>query len=185
MFLSHGTEGYPEENWFPWLKDKLEKEGCNVYVPHFPSPPGVPAKISEWFAVLKHYERYLNEDAIVVAHSLGGLFALRILENILHPVKAVCFVGTPIGVMPIANYERDSAFCGFDFAWNTIQKNAKHFVVFQSDNDPYVSIGNGETLAKKLGVDLTFIPNAGHFNKSAGFTAFEELFATIKSLLDR
>ena len=26
VFIFHGTEGYPEENWFPWLKEKLEAE---------------------------------------------------------------------------------------------------------------------------------------------------------------
>ena len=53
VFIFHGTEGYPEENWFPWMKEKLEAEGCKVVVPQFPSPPVVPAKISEWFDVLK------------------------------------------------------------------------------------------------------------------------------------
>jgi hypothetical protein len=55
--IFHGTEGYPEENWFPWLKKELERRGCRVFVPQFPSPPVVPAKISEWFAVLKDYEQ--------------------------------------------------------------------------------------------------------------------------------
>ena len=61
-FIFHGTEGYPEENWFPWLKQNLEDLGYQVYVPHFPSPPKIPAKISEWFDVLKDYEQHINED---------------------------------------------------------------------------------------------------------------------------
>lgn len=54
--IIHGTEGYPEENWFPWLKNELELIGYNVIVPQFPSPPVVPAKISEWFGVLDEYK---------------------------------------------------------------------------------------------------------------------------------
>lgn len=65
-FIFHGTEGYPEENWFPWLKQELEKIGYKVYVPHFPSPPIIPAKIAEWFDVLKNYEKYINEDTILI-----------------------------------------------------------------------------------------------------------------------
>ena len=29
----HGTEGYPEENWFPWLKKELEQKDYIVSVP--------------------------------------------------------------------------------------------------------------------------------------------------------
>lgn len=184
VFIFHGTEGYPEENWFPWLKKKLETRGHKVFVPQFPSPPGVPAKIAEWFDVLKNYEQHINEDTILIGHSLGGLFTLRILEKINHPVKAAFFVGTPIGIGQILNYERDNSFGGFSFDWTTIKANARSFVVFHSDNDPHVSLDNGEELSKKLGVELSFVPNAGHFNKRAGYTKFDELLTKLEPLLN-
>lgn len=183
VFIFHGTEGYPQENWFPWLKEELAKKEYKVIVPQFPSPPVVPAKISEWFDVLKRYEREINENTILIGHSLGGIFTLRILEKLDHPVKAAIFVGTPVGVRPIFNYDRDNSFSGFEFDWDKIKSNTKKFVVFQSDNDPYVSLGNGEKLAQELGVDLTFIPNAGHFNKNAGYTKFDQLFDEVKRIL--
>jgi len=31
--LIHGWEGYPEEGWRPWLKEKLEANGFQVFVP--------------------------------------------------------------------------------------------------------------------------------------------------------
>lgn len=183
IFIFHGTEGYPEENWFPWLKEKLEEKGCKVFVPQFPSSPVVPCKISEWFEVLKTYEKNINEDTILIGHSLGGVFALRVLEKIKYPVKAVFLTGTPIGIKPILNYERDSSFSGFTFDWKSIKTKAKYFSVFQSDNDPYVSLGNGEQLAKELGVELTFVPNAGHFNAKAGYFSFPKLLDKIETIL--
>ena len=117
IFIFHGTEGYPEENWFPWLKQELEQNGYKVFVPQFPSPPVVPAEIAEWFDVLKNYEQNIDENSILIGHSLGGIFLLRALEKLNHPIKAAFFVGTPIGVRPILNYDRDSAFSGFDFDW--------------------------------------------------------------------
>lgn len=182
-FIFHGTEGYPEENWFPWLKQELEKLGYQVIVPHFPSPPKIPAKIAEWFEVLKNDERHINEETILIGHSLGGIFTLRVLEKLKQPVKAAILVGTPIGVHPILNYERDSSFSGFIFDWKSISKNARHFMVFHSDNDPYVSLGNGEQLAKNLNVALNFVPNAGHFNTKAGYTKFELLLENLKPIL--
>ena len=183
VFIFHGTEGYPEENWFPWMKEKLEAEGCRVTVPQFPSPPGLPCKILEWFDVLKKYEKEITENTILIGHSLGGLFTLRILGKLNHPIRAAVFVGTPIGVGRILNYDRDNSFGGFNFDWEGIKSKAKNFIVYQSDTDPYVGLENGEELAKKLGVELTFIANAGHFNKKAGYTQFPHLLEKLKPLI--
>ncbi len=184
VFIFHGTEGSPEGNWFPWMKEKLEAEGCKVTVPQFPSPPVVPAKISEWFDVLKNYEKDITEDTILIGHSLGGIFVLRALEKLTHPIKAAVLVGTPIGVNPISNYDRCNSFSGYDFDWENIKGKAKNFIVYQSDTDPYVGLGNGEQLAKNLGVELTFVPNAGHFSKNtAGYTSFPHLLEKLKPLL--
>ena len=184
VFIFHGTEGYPEENWFPWLKQELEKANYNVIVPQFPTPPVVAAKISEWFDVLKKYEKQIDENTIFIGHSLGGIFTLRILEKLTHPIRATFLVGTAIGIQPIINYKRDQNFSGFDFNWDKIKSEAKHFEVFHSDNDPYVGLKNGEELAKNLGVELTFIPNAGHFNTKAGYTKFKALRNKIIALLN-
>ena len=175
--IVHGTGGYPEENWFPWLKKELEHVGYKVSVPQFPTIEGIPPKVSEWFDVLENYE--INQETIFIAHSMGGLFTLRILEKLEHPVKAVFFVGTPVGIKPIKFYDQDKLFSGFDFNWDKIRVSAEHFEVFHSDNDPYVCLGNGEKLSEELGVRLNFVPNAGHFNTSAGYTQFPDLFKVI------
>lgn len=183
ILIFHGTEGYPEENWFPWLKQKLEDMGHAVFVPQFPSPPIISAKIAEWFDVLKNYEQYINENTILIGHSLGGIFTLRVLEKLSHPVHTVALIGTPIGIRPILNYDRDNSFSGFEFNWQSMPQKARNFFVFHSDNDPYVSLNNGEQLAKYLGVALTFVPNAGHFNKKAGYVKFDLLLEKLKPLL--
>lgn len=181
-FIFHGTEGKPGDHWFPWLKAKLETKGFQVFVPQFPSPPVVAAKVSEWFEVLESYQDKITEDSVLIGHSLGGVFALRVLEKLEHPVKAAFLVGAPVGVRPLRNYDRDSSFSGFEFDWKKIKTNAKEFVVFQSDDDPFVSLGNGQKLAKGLGVKLNFIANAGHFNAKAGYLKFEKLRDNILEL---
>jgi hypothetical protein len=182
-FIFHGTEGYPDENWFPWLKKELERLNYKVYVPQFPSPPNVPAEINKWFDVLNDYNEYINEETILIGHSLGGIFLLRFLERIQHMVKMSVFVGTPIGIRPILNYDRDSSFSGFAFDWNNIREKSESFIVFQSDNDPYVSLGNGEELAKNLNTSLNFVPHAGHFNTKSGYTTFDLLLEKLKKVL--
>lgn len=166
------------------MKKKLEQKGYSVFVPQFPTPPAIPAKIVEWFDVLEKYKQYINEDTVFIGHSLGGIFLLRVLEKLRHPVKAAFFVGTPIGIEPIVNYDRDKSFSGFSFEWTIIRKKARHFEVFQSDDDPCVGLENGSELAKNLDVMLTFVPNAGHFNKNAGYTKFEKLRDRILKVLE-
>jgi len=181
IFIFHGTAGYPGENWFPWMKEKLEADGCDVFVPQFPTPEG--QSFAAWIEVLKPLMSKINQDTILIGHSLGGIFTLKLLETLDHPIKAAVLVGTPIGEGRVKNYEPDKAFAGFDFNWDKIKSSASRFLVYQSDNDPYVGLENGQNLAKHLGADLTFIPNAGHFNKAAGYLKFDELYAKLKPLV--
>lgn len=181
VFIFHGTAGSPEGNWFPWLKGELEKIGCNVTVPRFPTPEG--QSLDSWLGVLKGYKPQITESAILIGHSLGGLFLLRVLEWLPHPVAAAYFVAAPIGVKPILYYEGDEKFSGFKFDWEEIKRKAGNFFVYHSDNDPYVSLGNGRELAKQLGVPLTFIPNAGHLNAESGYVKFERLLSDVKQVI--
>ncbi|MGI8419301.1 MAG: RBBP9/YdeN family alpha/beta hydrolase [Candidatus Levyibacteriota bacterium] len=180
-FIFHGTGGYPEENWFPWLKASLAKQGCPVIIPRFLTPEG--QSLATWNQAFDIYRSQLDENTLLIGHSLGGLYLLRVLESMDKPVRAAIFIGASIGIRPIKFYEGDEKFSGFQFKWGKIKASAKSFRVFHSDNDPYVSLGNGQELAKHLGVDLTLVPHAGHFNASAGYTQFPQLLEEIKSLI--
>ncbi len=48
-----------------------------------------------------------------------------------------------------------------------------------------VGLGNGKELARNLGVELSFVPNAGHFNKKAGYIKFKELWEKLDPLLNK
>lgn len=181
VFIFHGTNGSPEENWFPWLKRELEKLDCRVTVPRFPTPQG--QSLESWLAILEEYKPLLNEKIILIGHSLGGLFLLRVLERLPHPVAAAFFVAAPVGVRPILYYEGDEKFSGFSFDWVEIKKKSKRFFVYHSDNDPYVSMANGKELARRLGIKLTFVPKSGHLNAESGLTSFNLLLSDIKGIL--
>jgi len=181
VLIFHGTGGSPEGNWFPWLKGELEQKSCQVFVPQFPHPKD--HHLQDWLEVLKAFESHINDETILVGHSLGGLFLLRVLERLEKPVKAAFLVAAPIGVKPILYFDSDEKFSGFEFDWDKIKKGASNFTVYHSDNDPYVSLGNGEELAKHLGVNLSFVPQAGHINAESGYTKFDPILEDINKLL--
>lgn len=180
VFIIHGTYGDPEENWFPWLKEELEKLDCKVFVPKFPTPEN--QSLENWLNVFEDYERYLDESAIVVGHSLGPAFLLNLLEKRF--VKAAFFVSGFIGLLNNEEFdELNKTFTDKEFDWNKIKENCKEFFVFHSDNDPYVPLEKAEELAKNLGVELNIIKGAGHFNKDSGYIKFELLLEEIKKEL--
>lgn len=68
LFIIHGWEGYPEEGWFPWLKQELEKEGFSVTVPAMPNPKK--PNIESWISHLIKVVSKPDENTYFVGHSI-------------------------------------------------------------------------------------------------------------------
>ena len=186
-FIIHGTIGSPDENWFPWLKARLEKLGCWVYVPRFPTPEK--QSVENWMKVFENYERHVNGDTIFVGHSLGAIFILSLLETLKCPlncsgVKAAFLVAGFYGKLGTMHFDKINAdFASKDFDWAKVRRSCRQFQLYASDNDPYVPFSKSVELAKKLGAGLKVIKDAGHFNRDAGYTRFDLLLEDIKKVI--
>lgn len=178
VFVVHGAEGSPNENWFPWLEGELKKFGCKVFVPEFPTPEN--QTFDEWMKIWQEYDKFVDEDSIVIGHSLGVLFLLNILER--SKIKAAFFVAG-FAKLPGNRFDESMKTFAGDFNFVSIKKNCQKFFVYHSDDDPYVKIGIAEDLAEKLRVSVTLIKNAGHFNNAAGYDKFPELLQNVKNFL--
>ncbi len=179
IFIIHGVYGSPEENWIPWLKSELEDLGCEVFAPKFPTPEG--HNLENWLSILKDYE--VDEDTILVGHSMACAFVLSVLEKLDKPVKACFFVAGWTGLLNDPLDELNKTFVDRNFDWEKIKQNCKKFVLFSSDNDPYVSLDLGKKLASDVGGELTVVKGAGHFNAKAGYLKFDLLLDKIKEEL--
>ncbi len=178
LFIIHGISGSSQENWFPWLKEKLKELGVNVIVPDFPNSDN--PRFDWWLDHFKQYQTYLNEDCIVVGHSLGVPFLLSLLEKYL--VKAAFFVAG-FSSLPDNQFKDEMKTFIKDFNWQKIKDNCSQFHIFHSDNDPYVPIDKAEELKEKLQAKLTIVPQAGHFNTAADYNKFELLLDKIKEVI--
>ena len=182
IIIIHGAYGSPEENWFPWLKSELEKLGHSVYVPRFPTPEN--QTLDKWFEVFEEYKQYLDEDSVLVGHSVGPAFILNVLERLNRPVKAAFLVAGWTGKLGLEEFDPiNKTFCERDFKWENIKQNCKSFFVFSSDNDPYVPLDKGKELAENLDTELIIMEGAGHFNEKAGYREFPLLLEKIRQLL--
>jgi len=179
ILILHGLGGNSKENWFPWLKEALEKLNCNVIVPDFPHS-NTP-KLDEWLTELHKHNKQIDEDTILIGHSLGCPFILNALELRNKPVKAVFLVAGFTG--PLPNEEINTlikTFADKSFDWEKIRNNCGKFYVINSDNDPHVPLEKAMQLGLNLAVKVTLIKGAGHFNETAGYTKFQELLEMIK-----
>jgi len=177
--IFHGNEGTPQKNWYSWLGRELEKVGMTCHVPQLPSEEEQTPE--RWLAFLKQYK--ITPDTILIGHSLGGTFILYLLESLNINIKAAYLVCTPLDGFNNPEFEVLKPFLVHEFNWEQIRKRASLFKVYQSNDDPYVIQANSEELAKKLGVTLTIIPNAGHFRAKDGYAQFPVLLEEIKKII--
>jgi uncharacterized protein len=182
IIIVHGTYGNPEGNWFPWLKSELENIGCRVFTPTFPTPKN--QSLESWLEVIEDYKQYINEDTIVVGHSLAPAFLLSVIETLDQPIKSAFLISAFVCLLGNPEFdELNKTFVTKSFNWDLIKKNCNTFHIINSDNDPYVPIQEGQKLAKELDVDLTVIKDGGHLNSESGYTEFSFLLDEIKKEL--
>jgi predicted alpha/beta hydrolase family esterase len=182
-FIIHGAYGYPEENWFPWLKQELEKIGIITTVPKFPTPEG--QSLDNWMKTFEMYLKDLNAETILIGHSIGVAFVLRILEKIDVKIKSAYLIEGFLRDLGDENEfdQINRTFYDEPFNWAKIKMNCKEFVCYSSDNDVYVPLEQGQEVADKLGIKVTLVKGAGHFNAKAGYLKFEKLLDEINKVL--
>ncbi|MDR3425652.1 MAG: alpha/beta fold hydrolase [Alphaproteobacteria bacterium] len=183
FLIVHGTLGNPESNWFPWLKRELEKEGQTVIVPRFPTPEG--QTLSSWLDVAEKVVKGLDPaDTVLIGHSLGAIFLLRLAEKAQKPFQAaflVCPFMRKIGVEPYDTL--NATFIQPPLDWPRIRKNAPRIHAFAGQDDPYVPLPYASEVAEQSGATLTVIDKGGHLNAESGYREFPLLLEKIRQTI--
>jgi hypothetical protein len=185
VFIIHGTNGNSNENWFPWLKEKLieASHSIEVTVPNFPT--GNEQSLESWLKTFEPYMNVMGEDPIFVGHSLGPAFILSVLERINTRIRAAFLVAPFVTKLGIEQFDKlNETFVEKDFDWDRIKSNCSDFTVYASDNDPYVGMDKSKSVAENVGARFIVVHNAGHFNSAAGYDKFEVLMGDIMKVID-
>lgn len=176
--ILHGTDGHPEEHWFPWLKSLLEQSGYEVYVPLLPGNH-TPNRIT--------YERFLQKsgwdytDNLIVGHSSGATTALNLLSSDWFPdASTVILAGTFLNqkLTKDAEWVQPGQFDNLfldNYDAPAIKKRANAFYFVHGSNDPYCDIDDARKLCKELNGTFIVIPNGHHLGSSSGLTELPEL----------
>ena len=177
FFIIHGIYGHPEENWFPWVKKELEKQSYEVIVPKFPTPIG--QSLESWMKIIKKYDDKINQETVLIGHSLGTAFILNYLEQAEKEIKAAFLIAGYHFMLENPFKELNKGFVDKKFNWTRIIENCENFFVIGSDNDEYISESVTRQLAFNLDAELHIIKNAGHLNSKAGYDKFPFLLELI------
>ena len=170
--IFHGWGANSKDNWFPWLKDELEKLGHEVFCPDFPGSQK--PKLNEW--IKKALEFEIDEKTILVGHSLGTILIQRILEQ--KKIRSAYLVSAFDYCLDIEELKN---FFEEDFDYEQIKQSAKNIIILNSDNDHYISVDIAKRLQKKLDCGMIVFEGMNHLSNGTGNLMFPELLEMIKN----
>jgi len=181
VFIFHGITGSSQENWFPWMTEKLQEDGVEVICPDFPNTNE--PHLNEWIDHFRQYQGRINQDSIIIGHSMGLAFALNVIQELNNKIKVLYAIGPVWKEMGNDFDPLMKEFVAGSFDWEKIQGLCDQVEVWNSDNDPYIKLEDAKELAEKLEAKFRFFPGQGHFNISMDpkYKEFEELLLSVMS----
>ena len=181
VLVLHGAHGAPDTNWFPWLAERIGAAGHEAVCPAFPTPAG--QSLDAWLAVARPL---LAEPrrTVLVGHSLGVAFALRLAERLDKPVHAALLAAGFLGLLGLPDYDPiNEGFVVPPLDWARVRANLPRVRCYAGEDDPYVPLDRSQDIADRLGAPLRVIPGGGHLNGDTGFISFPDLWADMEPLL--
>ncbi len=172
LFL-HAWYATPESDWYPWLKAELQKKGYKVWIPEIPT---MPTKSPDMETMLKFIleKNFIDENTVVIGHSLGSVLALRLAERAKFGKGILLAAWDYNDLTP-----EHQSFWPNMMNHELIKKNVPEWVMLISDNDPYVTKFIAHEMADRLSAKAVEVGTKGHFLTKDGVTQVPEILEFI------
>jgi len=196
IFIIHGGETYASYNdyinylesikvsfskYVNWKNEYFDKKlGKNFEIirPRFPNAEN--AKYLEWKIIFEKYLKIINQGAILIGNSLGGVFLTKYLsENkISKKIAAVILVAAPYNNTCGGEYLGGGFNLGKDLS--LIEKNCQNVYLLFSRDDDSVPLEHAAAYSRKLKNSRIILldDKNGHFKVSE----FPEIVNIIKNI---
>jgi uncharacterized protein len=171
--ILHSWFSKPTDNWYPWIKNELEKKGYRVMLPDLPDQRTNHPDVDKQIDFVKKLE-FLDKDTLVIGHSLGAVLGMRLGEHFKFK-----------RLITVSGWDYNDLCEGHKLFWKTmidhkkIKKNVKEIFCIGSDNDPYYTAISFEDTANRLGGKFILIKGRGHFSKKEKTKKIPELLKFI------
>ena len=176
VFLFHGYIGKKMSDWLLWLEKELKKNKVDVYFPEYNNSQK--PVMADWLKEFEITSSEINFDTIFIAHSLGCLVALLLLQQSNIKISKVILTACLKNEVSsqnlkglwakISEEEKESiaSFIEQELDWQKIKDSADDFVFYFSKDDYAVDFEENFEFYKKLFPDAKFkiYDNHGHFN---------------------
>ncbi|MDX7989325.1 serine hydrolase family protein [Xenorhabdus sp. 12] len=185
VIVIHGYTASPASHWFPWLKEVLTEQGAEVKIPELPesSAPNPDA----WAKTFMDIASDIDENTIIIGHSLGCITTLRHLEAIRTEALRiggyiwVAGCGSAQETLP----ELDAFFTNEPLDYIYLRGLTENRVSIISANDEIVSPQSSYDLAHALQTEIITIDNGGHFLDRDGFTRLLPVYDALVAMVSK
>jgi predicted alpha/beta hydrolase family esterase len=180
IIIVHGFSGHKDEHWFPWLKKELIQKGHQVWCETLPDAETPDCGV--WSEII-HTE--LEPNCIVIGHSLGSPAVMRALEKYdQEPIQAFFSIAGFARPLPHLSFHLLlESFVSESFDFERIMKNVCSIHIWQSDDDPYIPLGEATHLREQLvGSKLRVFEKRAHLGSWKNPAKFEELLVEVLRL---
>ena len=157
--------------WNNWLGEVMSD--TEVLIPSMPNSAN--AKYEEWALYFSKIIPFLKPNALLVGHSLGGIFLAKYLNEHAHSLhfNKVVFVSAPY------DDETSESLASFKLPGDmtALRSVADEFLLFHSRDDVVVPVSEVDKYVAVLPkAQVTLFEDRGHINTPT----FPELLATLK-----
>ncbi|MBT4936803.1 leucine--tRNA ligase [Candidatus Peregrinibacteria bacterium] len=169
--IIHGFDSRSDSHWIPKLREKLISEGYYVLTPSMPNADK--PKYEEWKTVIDTLG--VDENTVLIGHSLGGGFIPRCLSDAQKKVDSIVLVA-PTYASKNPNIEKEF---GKDFNEGLIKSLVSNIILIHSDKDPKVPSDSFERYTKELSPKVINVPGGEHLGSSQLEKATEAVFSAV------
>ncbi len=159
IVLIPGYKATPASNFFPWLHNELRRMGHEVVLVNLPNPEA-PLR-DEWNKALLEQVGAVDDETVIVGHSLGGAAALRFLEaaEAFSTPHALVLVATPW----MLNHDDFRGFFMTELDYEVLMWKASKIAIVHAKDDAAIPFDHAEKYAKVLHARLVAPETGGHF----------------------
>lgn len=159
--IIHGYAASPDDHWFNWLAGQFEALGITTSIPALPDSEQPDA--DRWLEAVAAAVEPVDQDTILVAHSLGCLTALRYLATLPGDWRLGTLILVAGFLEPLPALPELDPFIADRPEVGRVAAHVGRVLALRSDADPYVPAEHTDRLAALLGVQTQVVAGAGHF----------------------
>lgn len=187
VIIVHRWDSSPDSDWYPWLRQELQKRGIEVIVPAMPNPKT--PTIGEHVPFLKKTIGTLMSDTLFVGHSIGCQTILRYLEQCSDDEQAggVVLVAPWLRATGLKTAEERTIaepWLTTPIDFKKVRSHTGEVITFFSDNDPFVPAENHQLFRRSLNAEVNIVHAAGHVTEDDGWTTAPIVLESILKLIN-